>query len=180
MFPSEESFQAPALAVRAHTCNQSQHLKSWHGRVKSSRSSLVTQLRLRPAWATWWEQSGWVTDCQGWFAWSRWLGSCPHPYRSVSASSHGFPHRRGSFFGVKSGSYCSSALLLGPPVMLSWSCLILTCHGAPQLRYFRGPRCSWHHVLTAACQAPSVASAALCLIFWTWSDFFFSEPVSVP
>lgn len=133
------------------------------GQPEPCESSLAVPLRWLP----------------GWFAWSSWLGRCSHPYSSVSASSHGFPHRRGSFFGVRPKSYCSYALLLGPPVTLSWSCLILTCHGVPQLRYFRGLCCSWHRVLTTACRAPSVASAA----FASSSELdliFFSEPVSVP
>lgn len=84
--------------------------------------------------------------------------------------SYSFPHRRGSFFGQRYMSYCSCAPLIEPPVTLA--CLTLMCHGAPQVRYLRASCCSWHQVLAIACQAHSMAPAALCLTFYTWSDIF--------
>lgn len=77
----------------AGTYLSSQHLKSWDRRSKSSRSSLVTQLSLWSACASWEQSSCHVCHlpgCQSWFGWSSWLGRCPPPYHTTYLSSHSF------------------------------------------------------------------------------------------
>lgn len=74
----------------AGTYLSSQRLKSWDRRMKSSRSSLVTQLILRSAWAFWEQSSCHLPGCQSWFGWSSWQGRCPPPYHTTYLSSHRF------------------------------------------------------------------------------------------
>lgn len=119
----------------AGTYLSSQRLKSWDRRMKSSRSSLVTQLSLRSAWASWEQSSCQVCHlpgCQSWFGWSNWLGRCHPPYHTTYLSSHRFSVER-IVFGQRS-SYCCRAPLTEPSVRFSWACLTLTHPGALQLR----------------------------------------------